>query len=142
MKKKLYPVFLAVLIGCGFAFFLFSKVESKTINKKSTNAVAIQIGVFKDSENATKMQKNLGGVVFEDEGIFRVYYSVLNKDENIEFMTNYLSKKGINYYLKQINLNNELLDKFYEYETLMMKTNEESKLSINEELLNIYKEVV
>lgn len=142
IMKKLYPVFFAVLIGCGFAFFIFNKVEGKTINKNTGNAVAVQIGVFKDLTNAEKMRDNLGGIVFEDDGIYRVYYSILNKDENIEFITNYLSKKGINYYLKSINLDNKVLDKFYEYENIMVKTNEESKLSINEELLNIYKEVV
>lgn len=140
--KKIYPVLMAVIIGCTCAFFLFKEIEKNTVNASNGNAVAIQIGVFKDSENATKMKETHGGIVYEDDGLYRVYYSILNKDENIEFITNYLDTKGLNYYLKSINLNNDILDKSLEYETLMSKTNKESKLSINEKLLDIYKEVI
>lgn len=140
--KKLYPIFLAIIIGCGLAFFIFRKVEKNTFESEEGNAVAVQIGVFKTLENANKMKENYGGVVFEDEGLYRVYYSILNRDENIEFIKDYLNKKGINYYLKDLNLNNDVIKESDEYETLMTKTNEESKLSINEKLLNIYKEVV
>lgn len=142
LMKKLYPIFLAIIIGCGLAFFIFRKVEKNTFESEEGNAVAVQIGVFKTLENANKMKENYGGVVFEDEGLYRVYYSILNRDENIEFITDYLNKKGINYYLKDLNLNNDVIKESDEYETLMTKTNEESKLSINEKLLNIYKEVV
>lgn len=142
LMKKLYPIFLAIIIGCGLAFFIFRKVEKNTFESEEGNAVAVQIGVFKTLENANKMKENYGGVVFEDEGLYRVYYSILNRDENIEFIKDYLNKKGINYYLKDLNLNNDVIKESDEYETLMTKTNEESKLSINEKLLNIYKEVV
>lgn len=127
--KKLYPVFFAVLIGCSCAFFLFKEVEKNTVNAETGNAVAIQIGVFKDSENANKMKNTYGGIVFEENGLYRVYYSILNKDENIEFITNYLSDRGINYYLKSVTLKDEVLNQSFEYETLMSKTNKESKLS-------------
>lgn len=142
LMKKLYPIFLAIIIGCGLAFFIFRKIEKNTFESEEGNAVAVQIGVFKTLENANKMKENYGGVVFEDEGLYRVYYSILNRDENIEFIKDYLNKKGINYYLKDLNLNNDVIKESDEYETLMTKTNEESKLSINEKLLNIYKEVV
>lgn len=140
--KKLFPVVAAVVIGCSIAFFIFGKVEANTLDSEKGNAVAVQIGVFKTFENASKMRDTYGGVVLEDDGLYRVYYSILNKDENIDFITSYLTKKGINYYLKSLNLDNKVLDDSYEYETLMTKTNEESKLSINEKLLNMYKEVV
>lgn len=140
--KKLKPVFLAVIVGCTCAFVLFKTVEKRTVVDTKHNAVAIQIGVFKDAENANKMTDNYGGLVFKDDDLYRVYYSILNNDENIEFMTDYLSSKGINYYLKSIKVEDTLIDKSYKYETMMCKTNDESKLSINEELLNMYKEVV
>lgn len=140
--KKLRPVFFAVLTGCLCAFFLFKEVESRTLDDISYNAVAIQIGVFKDKNTAEELKAKLGGVVVLDDDIYRIYYSVLNRDENIEFMTDYLSKKGISYYLKDIRLKDELASELKEYERLMIKTNEESKLSINEEILNRYKEVI
>ena len=93
---KLKPIFLAVLVGCGCAFYLFRNVESKTKREVEYNAVAIQIGVFKDQTNANVMRDSLGGVICLDDDLYRVYYSILNKDENIEFVTKYLSDRGIN----------------------------------------------
>lgn len=136
------PILLAVIVGCTCAFYLFKNVESKTIIEPKYNAVAIQIGVFKDAENAETMSKTYGGAVFETDDLYRVYYSILNKDENIEFMTEYLTDKGINYFLKDIRIDDETLDEMREYEMMMTKTNGESKLAINEELLNKYKEVI
>lgn len=140
--KKLKPVLLAVVVGCTCAFYLFKNVESKTLLETKYNAVAIQIGVFKDAENAEKMADTYGGLVFEDDDLYRVYYSILNKDENIDFMTSYLTNRGINYFLKDLRLADDVLDDTREYEMLMMKTNDDSKLAINEDLLNMYKEVI
>ncbi len=140
--ERLKPVLLAVLVGCGCAFYLFKNVESNTLEETKYNAVAVQIGVFKDADTAHSMQEAYGGLVVEDDDLYRVYYSILNKDENIEFITNYLNDKGINYYLKDLRLSDKVIADSKDYEMMMTKTNEESKLAINEELLNIYKEVI
>ncbi len=140
--KKIRPTLLAVLVGCSCAFYLFKNVEKKTLVETRYNAVAVQIGVFKDADNAQKMSNTYGGLVFEDDDLYRVYYSILNKDENIDFITNYLSEKGINYYLRDLRLNKDTLADGQEIEAMMTKTKGESKLAINEELLNMYKEVV
>lgn len=140
--KKIRPTLLAVLVGCSCAFYLFKNVEKKTLVETRYNAVAVQIGVFKDADNAQKMSNTYGGLVFEDDDLYRVYYSILNKDENIDFITNYLSEKGINYYLRDLRLNEDTLADGQEMEAMMTKTKGESKLAINEELLNMYKEVV
>ena len=140
--KKFRPVVLAVIIGCTCAFILFKQVEEKTLVKVEGNAVAIQIGVFTKEENARNMSKTYGGIVTNDGEVYRVYYSVLSNDDNIEFMTNHLKSNGINYYLKKITLDEEILDKSAEYETLMKSTNAESKMTINKELLEMYEEVI
>ena len=140
--KKIRPTLLAVLVGCSCAFYLFKNVEKKTLVETRYNAVAVQIGVFKDADNAQKMSNTYGGLVFEDDDLYRVYYSILNKDENIDFITNYLSEKGINYYLRDLRLNEDTLADGQEIEAIMTITKGESKLAINEELLNMYKEVV
>lgn len=134
---------LAILIGICSAFYLFSEVKpEKPKDIESGNAIAVQIGVFKTEANAEKMKNTYGGMVFKDNELYRVYYSILNKDENIEFITNYLKEKGINYFLKSINVRDELLDTSEEIELLMSKTKKEAKLKVNDKLLNIYKEVV
>lgn len=142
--KKLRPVFLAVLVGCSFAFLLFKRVESRAEEEPTEdfNATAIQIGVFKDPDNAEKMKETYGGKVFKDEDVYRVYYAILQNDKNLQFMTEYLDNLGINYYLKGIKVNDDVSIKGEEYEILMKDTSSDTKLSINDKLLSIYKEVV
>ena len=140
--RKFMPVILAVIVGTTCAFMLFRSVEKATIVDTGGNAIAIQIGVFTKRENAEAMRDNYGGVVQEDEGLYRVYYSVLCRDDNINFVTEYLDSEGINYYLKKVTLTDEVLDKVDEYEELMEKTSNKSKMNVNEEILKMYKEVV
>lgn len=141
--KKFKPIIFAVLIGCTCAFFLFKKVEEETLVETYGNAIAVQIGVFTKRENAVNMKDSYGGIVLEDGGIYRVYYSILNRDSNIEYVTQYLDEKGINYYLKKVNIDDEILDKSESYEELMSKTKGvDAKLSINDELLKMYGAVI
>lgn len=140
--EKIKPILLAVFVGCVCAFYLFKNVENKTIIAPKYNAVAIQIGVFKDADNAEKMSDTYGGLVFKEEDLYRVYYSILNKDENIEYVTSYLTDKGINFFLRDLKVKEEFLKESSEYELAMAKTKGEGKLAINEEILNMYKEVV
>lgn len=141
--KKIIPVFLAILTGSVFALLLFnSKNVLATKPKDDANAIAIQIGVFKKKENAISMSKNYGGSVIEDNGVYRVYYSVLSMNENINYITNYLDKKGINYYLKKINLREDITKELEKYEKLMADTSENSKMNVNNEILKYYMEVI
>jgi len=139
--KRLIPVVLAVLVGCLFSYVLFRKVEKDTLLNSTGNAIAIQIGVFTNLENAERLRDMHGGLVFQDNDLYRVYYSILSQDVNIDFITEHLSNNGVNYYLKKVTVDESLIDESYEYETLMANTNEKSKLTINEELLALYKDV-
>lgn len=142
MMKRLRPVIGAVLVGCFLAFAIFRVVEEHTLEAPKGNAVAIQLGVFKNLEAAEKLKQSHGGEIFETEGVYRVYYSILSTDDNIEFVTKYLQDSGINYYLKPMNITKEALKEGKEYERVMSKSRLDVRMSINEELLSMYKEVV
>lgn len=140
--KKLWPVVIAVLTGCILAFILFKNVEKKTINEVEGNAVAVQIGVFTKEENAISMRDSIGGIILEDEGLYRVYYSVLRNQNNLNFITAYLKNKGISYYLKKIKLSDVAIEELDGIEALMDKTSMDTKIKVNEELLGSIKEVI
>lgn len=142
IMKKLRSVFFAVLTGCLCAFFLFKEIEINSLTKETSNAVAIQIGVFKDQDKANRLQKLKGGVVIHDEDLYRVYYSILHRDENIDYITSYLRENDVNYYLKSVLLDKETLDKGLVYELEMAKEKDKDKLTINAELITMYKEVI
>ena len=138
--KKFMPVIYAIIVGGICALFLFKKVESVNSLALDGNATAVQIGVFTKRENAVNMTVKLGGIVIEDDGLYRVYYSVLSKGENIDYITKKLKEKGINYYLKRITLNNNLLEKIKKYDGLMENTNDDIKEEINSQALKAYED--
>lgn len=142
MAKKLRPIIGAVVVGSIIAFIIFKSIEENTLLKAPTNAIAVQLGVFKTSEAALDMKKQYGGEIFEENGIYRLYYSILSRDDNIEFITNYLKDKNVNYYLKPIDIDEEALLEGQEYEKVMEKSKLDVRMSLNVELLNMYKDVV
>lgn len=142
MIKNLKPVLLASVVGCASALAIFRVVEDNTLSTPPGNVIAIQLGVFKDEAAALEMKEKCGGEIFEESGIYRLYYSILKNDDNIEFVKTYLNEQGISYYLKPLNLSKSVLKEGEEYETVMAKSKSDARLSINKELLNMYKEVV
>ncbi len=140
--KKMTPVVLACIIGCSLAFIIYKRIESDTFIKDTNNVVAIQLGVFNDSKKAEALKKKLGGRTFKEGDLYRVYYAILNNDDNIKFMTEYLDKKGISYYLKSLSVDEEALKDSLEFERVMLKTKDASKLDINEQILKIYEGVI
>lgn len=136
------PILLAVLVGSISALFLFKEVEVRTEPQEEGNVVAVQIGVFRDEASANKLKDLHGGQVFLDEGLYRVYYSILNRGDNIDFITDYLERQGVNYYLKKLTLDEKIVEQSTSYEKKMSNSNDKEKLDVNEELLDYYKEVV
>ena len=137
---KFKPIILACAVGCSFAFVLFSKIEECSLKEPDGNAVAIQIGVFTEKKNAEKMSDNYGGIIVEDGDVYRVYYSIIQRDKNIDFIENCLDEKGVSYYLKKLNFEEESLEKSSALEELIMST--ENKIKVTEEILKMYEEVL
>ncbi|HBA37372.1 MAG TPA: hypothetical protein DCY94_01485 [Firmicutes bacterium] len=142
MIKSFKPVLLAVSIGCASAFVIFRSVEQTTIVAAPGNAVAIQLGVFKDENTALAMQEKCGGEVFNTDGVYRLYFAILSSDDNIDFVKSYLKEQGISYYLKTLSIDGKKLKEGIEYESVMKKSSKSARLSLNKELLNMYKEVI
>ena len=140
--KKLWPVVTAVLIGSILAFLIFRGVESNTKIEEKGNAVAVQIGVFTNKENAEAMKESIGGIILEDDGLYRVYYSILRNMHNVDYITNYLQNIGVSYYLKRITVNEIAVNKIDDMETIMIKTNGDAKIETNKILLGNIKEVI
>ena len=139
MKKLKSFVFLAIL-GAFCAFLVFNK---ENVVSAKTSSIAIQLGVFKNEVNAQKVKDRLGGEVFNDNGMYRVYFSVLHDKKNIDFICKYLDEKGISYYKRNIDVSENAFLKSDVYEKIMIKkTNDLEKIKTNKELIKFYKEVI
>lgn len=136
MKKSLMTVLLALLIGGGLAYYFLSDIRND-IKNETSKANAFQVGVFSKYENAIKKADETNGIVVNDNDLYRVYVAITTNSETTNKLSIYYNEQGINYYLKEININSSLSKKISEYESNL---NKENYTNINQEILKEYQE--
>ena len=140
---KNIPIAIAFVASIGCTYILLSGTKEKDIKDYQSNAVGIEIGVFKKKDNAVYLQKRLGGYVIEDNDVYRIYYGILQNSDNISFLTNYLQSNGISYYIKQMLLKDDVLEVLKEYDQNIYKEKkDDKKLKTMFEFLEKYEEVI
>lgn len=141
MLKKSVPYVLAIILGIIFGYYIFDgEIHLSNILNKS-NYVGFQIGVYNDLESAEKIKTRFdGSVLIQDEELFRVYYAILHNDKNIELMERHLQKENINYYLKDLEINDmSLISELSSIESLMDDASGSLFLELNKKILSSYK---
>ena len=101
-----------------------------------------QIGVYTNYETANMYAlKYKDSIVVKDEELYRVYAAILKEQDNIEDMSKYLNSNDIDYYVRDIEINDkDISSKIREYENIMDYNNEVVFLEINKMIMNTYKE--
>lgn len=143
LKKYIMPIVLAVLIGFGFGIFSFKKFENginNIINREDKQLVAFQVGVFNDLENANIKANSCNGIVINDQDMYRVYVAVTTEGEAKKVVKDYYETKGIDYYIRNLNYDENLYNEIKEYEALLMATKNEYYEEILKKMVNVYKE--
>ena len=141
MLKKSVPYMLAIILGIIFGYYIFDgEFHLSNILNKS-NYIGFQIGVYNDYETAEKIKSRFdGSVLIQDEELFRVYYAILHNDKNIEQMERHLQKENINYYLKELKINDmSLISELTSIENLMDDASGSLFLELNKKILSSYK---
>ena len=140
MKKFMIFVFLALVIGCSLAYFMFSRDNG--LNDEKVMVKAFQVGVFTNYDNALRVADRNNGIVVSDEGVFRVYVAILSDDAAIDSMRKYYDEIGLNYYLKEISVSREFLDSIKSSEKLLKDSGKEAYNVINLSVLSAYEELL
>lgn len=140
MKKFMIFVFLALVIGCSLAYFMFSRDNG--LNDEKVMVKAFQVGVFTNYDNALRVADRNNGIVVSDEGVFRVYVAILSDDAAIDSMRKYYDEIGLNYYLKEISVSREFLDSIKSSEKLIKDSGKEAYNVINLSVLSAYEELL
>lgn len=140
--KRIIPYILSLILGALFGYLLFQDADFdlKEVFANTINAKAFQIGVFNNEDGAKKLkEKYPDAIIVTDEDVFRVYYSILTNDEVIKKMEKYLTKQNINYYIRNITINDEALIKaLIEYESAMLSGSEKVLISLNSLIMTSY----
>lgn len=137
--KKIIKSLIVFICGIVFGYYICN-LDIKNIFR--TTYKAFQVGVYTNLDAAnTYALKYDNSVVIKDDELYRVYVAILKNKDNINNMSNYLNKKGINYYLKEVSIDNKNLKKeINDYESIMDTNNELVFLEVNKMIIDKYKE--
>lgn len=142
MKSYFKIGLIAVFIGGIIAFLFYKDINNKVkaLVKKDETISLFQIGVFKDKENANKFsEENKPSIIYNDDNYYRVIMAVSYSNEAKIKMESYLKSKNIDYYIKEINVNKDFIETLKNYETVLLKSNNDEVLNnINNNVLKLF----
>lgn len=143
MKKIIITVVSALLVGVLFGVLYFKNTKENIAEALSLDneAIAFQVGVYKDIENAKKeVKKYPSGVIIIDREFYRIFIAISNNSEVINKLKTYYDSKKINYYLKNIVIKDEFVESFNSYQEVLLKTS--SYDEVNSSLMKEYSEEI
>lgn len=140
MKKRLLIILVALFIGGGIAYYMFSR--EYIVEEDKVKVKAFQVGVFTNYENALKVADRNNGIVVSEDDLYRVYVSILSSKEAVDKMKKYYDSIGLHYYLREIEVNNEFLSNIKNTEQLLIVSSSDTYNIINLNVLNKYEELL
>ncbi len=132
---------MALVLGGSIAYFIFSRRYLETDEGK-VKVSAFQVGVFTNYDNALKVAQRNNGIVVSDKDLYRVYVSILSSSEAVLKMKEYYDSIGLNYYLRDIEVDNEFLSNIKNTEELLIMSDSDTYNIINLNVLNRYEELL
>ena len=105
--------------------------------EKSYSVAIYQLGVYKNYDNALrKAQDSKGAIIISNEDNYQVIGAMAYSKTSKEKLANLLKNEQLDYYLKELDLNEESKETIDEYELLINKTDDLEVLKkLNEDLL-------
>ena len=124
MKKTLLTILGAILVGFGLGLFFFKKFDTniEALATSVKSIYAVQVGVYKNIDNAKDVANKMGGIVVLDNDYYRVYIDIIKDKEILNSREEYYKNNNINYYLKIINPSKEFITKLDDYEIILKNT--------------------
>lgn len=124
MKKTLLTILGAILVGFGLGLFFFKKFDTniEALATSVKSIYAVQVGVYKNIDNAKDVANKMGGIVVLDNDYYRVYIDIIKNKEILNLREEYYKNNNINYYLKIINPSKEFIAKLDDYEIILKNT--------------------
>ena len=138
--KKLYKSLFVFIIGIIIGYYL---CNINLLSKIFTNTYkAFQIGVYTDYGVAVSYKEKYdNSIIIKDNELYRVYAAILKNNNNIESMSKYLKKNNIEFFLRDVSIEDKILvNELDEYERIMNNNNEIVFLEVNKLIIEKYKE--
>ena len=139
MKKFLVTILVALIIGAGLGVYSYTKFKEEDIlpvAKSEKDVYAFQVGVFDNYTNAEQLASKYGGIVILDNNKYRVYLAIVSNTLNL--IKKYYDEKGIAYYIRNIEVNNDFFNELTDYEAVLSATNKDNYDEIIKNILKEY----
>lgn len=134
MKKTLKIVLFSCLVGTFLAGAFFLSVKEKANAKNKPILYAFQVGVFKNKDNANNFKnKYPTAKVFWDSEYYRVFIGVTSKNKDV--LETLFNTQNYSYYIKELDIAEEIELQIEKYDELLSKTNDENKALIIKNML-------
>lgn len=146
MKKYFKILLCSIVVGGTLAYFFFRDInkEVRAITKKEEVVTLFQTGVFKDYNNALDFSKTFGSsIVYKDSDYYRVIIALVYHDDVKTKLEVLYTNKEINYYLKEVRVSKELIEKIGKFESVLLKSNKEEVINnINNSTLKLFESYI
>ena len=105
--------------------------------EKSYSVAIYQLGVYKNYDNALrKAQDSKGAIIISNEDNYQVIGAMAYSKTSKEKLANLLKNEKVDYYIKELSINEDAKNQILEYELLINKTDDLEVLKkLNEDLL-------
>ncbi len=142
MKQNVKIFLFALILGIGVAIFINTKFDPTIITKAIDSRVTyLAIGTYNNLEEAqNKSETYEGAIVYDDKGIYKVLIGVYTEEESVLLMSSYFQDKGVNFTKGELKVNSKLINTLKSYEMLIKTSNSSYYESINNSLLQVFRE--
>lgn len=142
MKKYFRILLFSISIGGILAYFFYRDIskEVRAISKKEEVVTLFQTGVFKNYDNALEFSKTFASsIVYEDNDYYRVIIALTYHEDVKTKLEVMYTNKEINYYLKEVRVSKDLIEKISKFESIILKSDKEEVIdNVNNSILKLF----
>ena len=146
MKPYIKVLIAAVIIGVLIAVFFYKDIKNEVIaiTNNDSEISLFQVGVFKVYDNALNFSESFeNSLIYEDNGLYRVIIGASYHVEAKIKLEQYFTNQNITYYIKDLKVNQDIIDKISNFELILMKTESSEVInSLNKSILDALKSVL
>lgn len=145
MKKLLFLMASAILLGLLFAKVLFGQYKSLPVNTQSEKIYFIQQGVYSSEASMKENTSKLSHYTYEKIGDkYYVYACFTKESDNINIIKKYFDSINYSIYAKEMNLESEqFINVLEQYDYLLSAVeNPETVKNVCKQIVTKYEEMV
>lgn len=146
MKKLLFTCIFATVISLAFGNYIFSSYKSAaeriiSSSLQSEKVYMMLYGSYNSKEKISKLSLD-NYILIEEDGFYKVYVGVSTSLENSNKIKEVYKDLGNSIYIREDYISNlEFIDYLYNKENNFSELSNDEVLSIQNDIINKYKEI-